>query len=149
MSALGRSIHVRGKGCVMADSLESYRLKSYPRFRLNFGQQGKRAKELLKAARAGDPEALARFKSPPKLAEAQYLIAQELRFDNWAALKRHIATMTREREAAQARLALTSDAPSLLDGELRTRTSAAAAISRSRCWTPAFAATSTNTTTRI
>jgi hypothetical protein len=104
----------------MADSLESYRLNFYPRFRLNFEQQGKRAKELLKAARAGDPEALARFKSPPKLAEAQFLIAQELRFDNWAALKRHIATMTREREAAQARSAPTSDTPSLLDGELRT-----------------------------
>jgi hypothetical protein len=57
---------------------------SYPQFRLNFEQQGKRAKELLKAARAGEPEALARFKSPPKLAEAQYQIAQELRFDNWA-----------------------------------------------------------------
>jgi hypothetical protein len=99
----------------MADWLESY-----PQFRLNFEQQGKRAKELLKAARAGEPEALARFKSPPKLAEAQYLIAQELRFDNWAALKRHIAAMTREREATQAQVALTSDAPSLLDGDMRT-----------------------------
>ena len=39
------------------------------------------------------------FKSPPKLAEAQFLIARELRFDNWAHLKRHIAAMTREREA--------------------------------------------------
>jgi hypothetical protein len=95
-------------------------LGSYSQFRLNFEQQGKRAKELLRAARAGKPEALARFKSPPRLAEAQYLIAQELRFDNWAALKRHIATMTREREAARAQLALSSDAPSLLDGDLRT-----------------------------
>jgi hypothetical protein len=95
-------------------------LGSYPQFRLNFEQQGKRAKELLNAARAGEAEALARFKSPPKLAEAQYLIAQELRFDNWAALKRHIAAMTRAREAAQAQLALLPDAPSLLDGELRT-----------------------------
>lgn len=95
-------------------------LGSYPQFRLNFEQQGKRAKEQLKAARAGEPEALARFKSPPRLAEAQYLIAQELRFDNWAALKRHIAAMTREREAAQAQVALSPDAPSLLDGELRT-----------------------------
>jgi hypothetical protein len=95
-------------------------LGSYPHFRLNFEQQGKRAKELLKAARAGQPEALARFKSPPRLAEAQYLIAQELRFDNWAALKRHIAAMTCEREAVQARTALSPDAPSLLDAELRT-----------------------------
>ncbi len=99
----------------MADSLGSY-----PQFRLNFEQQGKRAKELLKAARAGEPEALARFKSPPRLAEAQYLIAQGLRFDNWAALKRHIAAMIREREAAQAQAALPPDAPSRIDGELRT-----------------------------
>jgi hypothetical protein len=84
---------------------------SYAKFRLNFEQQGKRAKELLKAARAGEPEALARFKSPPRLAEAQYLIAKELRFDNWAALKRHIAEMTLAREAMNA---------SVLDSELRT-----------------------------
>jgi hypothetical protein len=45
----------------MADALGSY-----PQFRLNFEQQGKRAKDLLKAARAGEAEALARFKSPPK-----------------------------------------------------------------------------------
>jgi hypothetical protein len=90
----------------MADTLGSY-----PHFRLNFEQQGKRAKELLKAARAGEAEALARFRSPPKLAEAQYLIARELRFENWAALKRHIAEMTR------ARGATTASAP---DSDLRT-----------------------------
>lgn len=90
----------------MADTLGSY-----PQFRLNFEQQGKRAKELLRAARAGEPEALARFASLPKLAEAQYLIARELRFDNWASLKRHIAKMTLEREAMKA---------SVLDGDLRT-----------------------------
>jgi len=95
-------------------------LGSYPHFRLNLEQQGKRAKELLKAARAGQPEALARFKSPPKLAEAQYLIAQQLRFQNWAALKLHIAAMTRERESALTQAALPPDAPSLLDGDLRT-----------------------------
>src|ERR1700722_285368 len=74
-------------------------LGPYPRFRLNLEQQGKRAKELLKAARSGEPEALAHFRSQPKLAEAQYLIARELRFDNWAALKRHITEMTLAREA--------------------------------------------------
>ncbi|HEU4619044.1 MAG TPA: hypothetical protein VFV10_13470 [Gammaproteobacteria bacterium] len=83
---------------------------TYPHFRLDFEQQQKRAKELLKAARSGDAEALARFKSsPPKLAEAQFLVARELRFDNWAHLKRHIAAMTRERDAVET-----------LDGELRT-----------------------------
>ncbi len=85
--------------------------RSYTHFRLNFEQQGKRAKELLKAARAGDPEALARFKSRPKLAEAQYLIAKDLRFDSWAALKRHIAEMT------LARAAMNASAP---DSDLRT-----------------------------
>lgn len=93
----------------MADSLGSY-----PHFRLNFEQQRKRAKELLKAARAGEPAALVRFKSLPMLAEAQYLIAHELRFDNWAALKRHVAAMTREHEAARAPAALP------LDGDMRT-----------------------------
>lgn len=96
------------------------RLGSYSQFRLNFEQQGKRAKELLKAARAGESAALARFSSPPKLAEAQHLIAQELRFDSWAALKRHIATMTREREAARAQRTLSPDATWPLEGELRT-----------------------------
>lgn len=95
-------------------------LGSYPHFRLNFEQQRKRAKDLLKAALAGEPAALGRFKRPPRLAEAQYLIAQELRFDNWAALKRHIAAMTRELEAARALATLPLDAASLIDGDMRT-----------------------------
>jgi hypothetical protein len=95
-------------------------LGSYPNFRLNFEQQRKRAKELLKAARAGEPAALVRFKSLPRLAEAQYLIAQELRFDSWAALKLHIAAMTREHEAARALAALPLNAASLIDGDMRT-----------------------------
>ena len=86
-------------------------LGPYPQFRLNFEQQGKRAKQLLKAARAGESEALARFRSPPRLAEAQHLIARELRFDNWASLKRHIAEMTLAREAMAA---------SVPDSDLRT-----------------------------
>lgn len=90
----------------MADTLGPY-----PQFRLNFEQQGKRAKDLLKAARAGEAEALARFRSPPQLAEAQYLIARELRFDNWAAMKRHIAEMALAREAMNV---------SIPDGDLRT-----------------------------
>ena len=53
--------------------------RAYPGFRLDFEQQRKRAKDLLKAARAGDAAALARFSSPPQLAEAQQLIARELR----------------------------------------------------------------------
>lgn len=93
------------------------RLGTWPHFRLNFEQQQKRAKDLLKAARGGDADALARFKSSPKLSEAQFLVARELRFDNWAHLKRHIAAMTREREAMEARRTPGSAA---IDGELRT-----------------------------
>jgi hypothetical protein len=84
----------------------------YGAFRLNLEQQHKRAKELLKAARAGEPNALARFKAtPPILAEAQFLIARELRFDSWAALKRHTVAMSQAREAMNA---------SVLDADLRT-----------------------------
>jgi hypothetical protein len=70
---------------------------TWPHFRLDFEQQQKRAKDLLKAARAGDAQALSRFANhPPKLAEAQFLIARELRFPGWAAMKQHIAAMRRE-----------------------------------------------------
>jgi hypothetical protein len=92
------------RGFVMNDA--------YGAFRLNFEQQQKRAKELLKAARSGERAALARFiRPPPRLAEAQYLIARELRFENWAALKRHAAALAREREGM---------ADSVLDADLRT-----------------------------
>jgi hypothetical protein len=78
----------------------------YAAFRLNLEQQHKRAKDLLKAAKAGEPDALRRlraagFSAPetPKLAEAQHCIARELRSANWAALKRHIGAMERSRRA--------------------------------------------------
>src|SRR6185369_10926374 len=98
----------------MADGLYSY-------FRLNLEQQGKRAKELLKSARGGNAEAVARFRShPPRLAEAQFLIARELRFDNWAALKIHIMAMSRERKhVATAGATAQSDVPAL-DADLNT-----------------------------
>ena len=93
----------------MTDDYHAIRLRD---FRLNFEQQQKRAKELLKAARAGDSAAIARFKGiPPKLAEAQFLIARELRFNSWATLKRHIGEMTLARESMNA---------SALDSDLRT-----------------------------
>jgi hypothetical protein len=97
-------------------------LGTYPQFRLNLEQQQKRAKDLLRAARAGDASALAKFRShPPKLAEAQYLIAQELRFENWAALKHHIAAMTHERAWIERRPAATAQpVDPALDADLRT-----------------------------
>ena len=90
----------------------------YSAFRLNLEQQHKRAKDLLKAARAGDAGALRRlrgagFDTPPapKLAQAQHCIARELRFANWAELKRHVGEMERLRHGLAALV---------LDGDCRT-----------------------------
>ena len=98
-------------------------------FRLNLEQQKNRAKDLLRAAKAADPEALSRLaavrrdtvgqNSPEtlpadvKLADAQYVIARELRFASWAKLKAHIESMERQRAAIGERL----PAP---DGDLKT-----------------------------
>lgn len=89
----------------------------YAAFRLNLEQQQKRAKELLKAAKAGEEEALRRLRAAGftesatlKLANAQHCIARELRFANWAALKHHAAALERSREALGA----------ILDGDCRT-----------------------------
>src|SRR5258708_291536 len=103
--------------CAMTDRSD----RTPSAFRLNLEQQGKRAKELVKAARAGDAEALARLavhraSSTPgllKLADAQFTIARELGFSTWSQLKSHIAVMDGE-YAAMAR----PDAA--LDGDLRT-----------------------------
>jgi len=85
-------------------------------FRLNLEQQKNRAKDLLRAARAADPEALSRFAavrsaltqhSPEtlpatvKLVDAQYVIARELRFASWAKLKEHIESMDLQRVAIE------------------------------------------------
>ena len=99
-------------------------------FRLNLEQQKNRAKDLLRAAKAADSEALSRLaavrrrdtvgqNSPEtlptdvKLADAQYAIARELRFASWAKLKAHIESMERQRAAIGAR----RPAP---DGDLKT-----------------------------
>lgn len=64
--------------------------------RLNLEQQRKRAKELLKGAHAGEPEALARIAQhlrplpdTPKLVDAQRVIALENGFSSWPRLKHH------------------------------------------------------------
>jgi hypothetical protein len=91
----------------MADHHERIRAA----FRLNLEQQRKQAKELLKAAKAGDVRALSRLTASiaepgtrvpgaqPKLANAQHTIARELRFSNWAELKSHIAALERAEAA--------------------------------------------------
>ena len=68
-------------------------------------QLKKRAKDLLKAHRAGDPAAKDRFRAvsqgrpaagsrvmpeEPQLADAQFVLAREHGFDSWAKLKRHL-----------------------------------------------------------
>jgi hypothetical protein len=89
----------------------------YAAFRLNLEQQHKRAKDLLKAAKGGEANALDRLRAAgfataaPKLAQAQHCIARELRFANWAALKRHVGDMERARNAP--------DAP-VIDADCRT-----------------------------
>ena len=84
---------------------------AYAAFRLNLEQQHKRAKDLLKRAKAGERAALERlrgagFASPAelKLAQAQHCIARELRFASWVALKRHIGEMERARQAQELKL---------------------------------------------
>jgi len=83
-------------------------------FRLNLEQQKNRAKDLFRAAKAGEADALARIaavRSPAstanraalKLADAQFVIARELRCESWAKLKSHIATMEQERSAISQR----------------------------------------------
>jgi hypothetical protein len=81
-------------------------------FRLNLEQQKNRAKDLLRAARAGDSHTLARIaavraltstananSAALKLADAQFVIARELRFESWTQLKSHIASMGQQRTA--------------------------------------------------
>lgn len=72
--------------------------------RFNLEQQRKRAKELLKAARADEPDALARVlkhllprETPLKLADTQFVIARECGFPSWPKLKAHIESLDASR----------------------------------------------------
>ncbi len=98
-------------------------------FRLNLERQRKRAKDLLKELRAGDADALSRFRKhhpdgieldpsaePGRLArlsEAQLVIARELRFPSWPKLKVHIQAMQQARD----RITAGAESP---DGDART-----------------------------
>lgn len=86
-------------------------------FRLNFEQQKKRAKELLRAAKSGDAVALQRCHAQAgdslTLAKAQHALARELRFANWTALKQHIAAMEQQRSRIE-------HGDTALDADLRT-----------------------------
>jgi hypothetical protein len=81
----------------------------YAAFRLNFEQQRKRAKDLLRAVRAGDAAARRRLAdaighpapdaAAIKLADAQYAIAREFGFRTWPDLRTHVMAQTAAREA--------------------------------------------------
>ena len=77
-------------------------------FRLNFEQQKKRAKDLLKAFQQQSADAISRFEQhhpklvyqeqplidfTPKLADAQLVISRELGCKTWSQLRNHIALM--------------------------------------------------------
>jgi ankyrin repeat protein len=75
----------------------------------SFEQLRKRAKELLRAVRSGDANAIRRFEpyvahapSATSLADAQFVIAREYGFASWARLKRHVQSVARPRDFDEA-----------------------------------------------
>src|SRR4051812_3253731 len=73
---------------------------------LDLDQARRRAKELLRAARARDPEALGRLRDDrePRLADAQRAVAQDIGFSSWPALVHHVEASRGDREQRRARL---------------------------------------------
>jgi len=78
--------------------------------RPDLAQQKKLAKELLQSFASGDAEALARVRSvlPDKqkivLADAQFVLAREYGFSDWAALKQHIETRVEDTRSPEERV---------------------------------------------
>jgi ankyrin repeat protein len=74
--------------------------------RIDLDQARRRAKELLRAARAGDADALARMREdrPPRLADAQRAIAADLGFASWPALVAQSEAASGDRDERRARL---------------------------------------------
>lgn len=75
-------------------------------FRIDIDRQRKRAKALQRALRSADPDALARLGAhhpkasgpgapPPRLADAQLVVARELGLPSWPRLKAHAEAMER------------------------------------------------------
>src|SRR5258708_39307083 len=81
-------------------------LPSHP----DIAQQRKQAKELLESFTAGDAESRGRVRAalPDKkdiaLADAQFVIAREYGFTNWAALKQHIETRVEDARSPEERM---------------------------------------------
>ena len=96
----------------------------YAAFRLSLEQQRKRAKDLLRAVRAGDSAARRRLadalapRAPDaaavKLADAQFAIARELGLGSWRDLRAHVMAQAAAREAiAEYGPAIDADMPTL------------------------------------
>jgi hypothetical protein len=73
---------------------------------LDLDQARRRAKELLRAARAGDPDALVRMRDDrsPRLADAQHAVAADLGYRSWPDLVWHVVAARGDREERRARL---------------------------------------------
>ncbi|WP_207477677.1 DUF1835 domain-containing protein [Arenibaculum pallidiluteum] len=97
-------------------------------FRIDFEQQRKRAKELLRGLREAEPWALSRWRAHGfhaaggtvlgnrptfRLADAQRVIARELGLPGWPALKEHAGALARSRRAIAADPAPDGDRPTL------------------------------------
>lgn len=90
-------------------------------FRLNLDQQRKRAKDLVRAARAGDDAALQRFRdrhprgaaAPLRLTEAQLVVARELGLPSWPKLRAHIDAMQHARDRIAVTPPPDADMPTL------------------------------------
>ena len=73
---------------------------------IDLDQARRRAKELLRAARAGDRQALSRLRADrsPRLADAQHAVARELGFASWPALVAHADAVHGDRDERRRRL---------------------------------------------
>lgn len=73
---------------------------------IDLDQARRQAKELLRAARAGDSGALARLRADrePRLADAQHVVAHELGFASWPALVAHVDAVRGDRQERRRRL---------------------------------------------
>jgi len=90
--------------------------------RLNLEQQKKRAKELLKAVRDDDPDAVTRWEahhpkeaaSERQLADAQLVVARENGFPSWPRMKAHIDTLRIARQRMEAGRPLVPDSAEMV-----------------------------------
>lgn len=90
--------------------------------RLNLEQQKKRAKELLKAIREDDPDAVARWEvhhpkaaaSERQLADAQLVVARENGFPSWPRMKAHIDTLRIARQRMEEGRPLVPDSADMV-----------------------------------